>query len=307
MPAVGAATFWMDGRPSVEPLRSRRMPLLLAATAFAAGIVLARSWHEAAVLALTILLLVLLAGAAVSRSAAVGWTAVLALWAAVGCWCAQVQAPVPQQTTLRSYADGLSRTVRGRVTAVRDLSARDTNNAAPGLATAPWQVEPGGWESEAGRAVTSVDLAVDAVEQVSPDVSTMVPVAGGVRVTLFGDEEPLHCGDIVELPVRLRVPEVYRDPGAFSYSDWLLGQGIGATASAKAAKARVISSGAGTPAVPDAGGAALGGDAVAGPAKRARDGEDAGRDSAYAGGRGNARGHAVRRPHGAWSRPARRL
>ena len=246
MPAVGAATFWMSGRPHVETLRARRMPLFLAVLAFALGVVWARHWHTPVSLAASVVLLVVLAYAATLRSWFTGWLGVLALWVAAGCWCAQMQPPIPRQTALIANADGLSRTVRGRVIAVHPLHPAEVNRAAPLQGAASWAIEPGGWEGEPGEPGANVDLAVEAVEQVTPDVSSLQPISGGVRVTVIGGTQPLRCGDLVEVPLRLRVPEVYRDPGAFSYADWLLGQGIGATASAKAAKLQVLGVGAGT-------------------------------------------------------------
>ena len=248
MPVVGAATFWMNDTPAVEPLRMRRIPLLLAALAFTGGVLLARQWHQPSVLLVSVLFLLMLAYVSVPRQAAVGWLAVLALWIGAGCWCAQLQPPVPHQGALMSYADGLSRMVRGRVVAVHALRGTEVNTAAPNanFATAPWLVEPGGWEGEAGQPGATVDLLVDAVEQVTPDVSTMVPVQGGIRVTVLRPMKPFQCGDTLELPLRLKLPEIYRDPGAFSYSDWLLGQGIGASASAEGKKLRVLGSGGST-------------------------------------------------------------
>ena len=247
MPAVGAATFWMNTPPCVEPLRMRRMPLFLAALSFGLGIVLARQWHTPVSMCFSVILLCLLAVLSLRRRSWIGWLGALALWAAVGCWCAQLQAPVSQQIALRSEADGLSRNVRGRVISLRALGPRDANRAVPISASpAPWLIEPGGWEREAGNASTAVDLAVDAVENVTPDLSTMQARTGGVRMTVIGGGAGLHCGDLVEIPLRLTTPEVYRDPGAFSYSDWLLGQGIGTTASAKSMRLRVLGSGNGT-------------------------------------------------------------
>src|SRR5581483_5244350 len=46
--------------------------------------------------------------------------------------------------------------------------------------------------------------------------------------------------DVIEVPLRLRVPDTYRDPGAWSYSDYLLGQGIGDLASAHTQRLRVV-------------------------------------------------------------------
>ncbi len=46
----------------------------------------------------------------------------------------------------------------------------------------------------------------------------------------------LQCGDVVEAPMRIKLPERYRDPGAWQYADYLLAQGIGAYASVRASK-----------------------------------------------------------------------
>ncbi len=103
------------------------------------------------------------------------------------------------------------------------------------------------WQEAEAPAAISVDLQVDAVEEVTPDVSRMVPVEGGVRVTLPSQDvalPELKCGDVVEAPMQLRVPERYRDPGAWQYADYLLAQGIGAHANVRvAAKLRKISEG----------------------------------------------------------------
>ena len=247
MPAFGAATFWMSDPPRVEAMRARRVPLLLASLAFAAGILLARQWHTPGILLASVFALLLLAAFSLRSGASVAWLAVLALWTGVGCWCAQLQPPVPRQTELTGFADGLSRTVRGRVVSLRTLSPRDQNHAAPmSSSPAPWMIEPGGWEGDAGEPSTSVDLAVEAVERVTPDVSTLQPTSGGVRFSVIGGGSALRCGDLVEVPLRLRTPEIYRDPGAFGYAEWLLGQGIGATASTKAARLQVVGAGPGT-------------------------------------------------------------
>ena len=46
----------------------------------------------------------------------------------------------------------------------------------------------------------------------------------------------LRCGDVVEAPMRIKLAERYRDPGAWQYADYLLAQGIGAHASVRASK-----------------------------------------------------------------------
>ncbi len=144
------------------------------------------------------------------------------------------------------YADGLSRQVRGRVVRVRVL---------PALADGTdHDQEPNWWvgkeEAEEAEKVgaLSVDVQVDAMEEVTPDTSQMVPVSGGIRMSVVPDKGAadasalprLQCGDVVEAPVRMKVPERYRDPGAWQYADYLLKQGMGARASVRAAKVTVV-------------------------------------------------------------------
>ncbi len=170
---------------------------------------------------------------------------------AVGCWCAQIQ-PVPStQQALASYADGLSRQVRGRVIRVRELPAQrgdsdhDKENG--------WSPEKEAGEEAAAPGAISVDIQVDSIEEVTSDISRMVPMTGGVRINLQPDKSPdlsqptvirdvpnLHCGDIVEAPMRIKLPERYRDPGAWQYADYLLAQGIGAHASVRASKIALL-------------------------------------------------------------------
>jgi competence protein ComEC len=237
MRAVGATRFWMDGPAAIEPLRFRRMPMLAAALAFAAGDILARRWHGPALLAAATLALFLIAILAMRKAPHLVLLPVLALWISLGCWCAQVQPPVSTQATLTPFADGLSRTLRGRIARVRALAPSTTDEDTP----QPSFSDPAAWEVETSPALQSIDLDVQAVEEVTPDLSTMQPVAGGVRLTILGDALPVACGDIVEVPLRLRSPDVYRDPGAWSYSDQLLGEGIGALATTKSNRLQIVS------------------------------------------------------------------
>ncbi len=241
MLSSGAATFWMDGPAPVEPLRARGLPMLASALAFAAGILCARQWHPPMTLTLSCAVLAALALVGLRWGGPhAAWLPVLGLWAAVGCWSAQVQTPIDRQAAVHALADGLSRTVRGRVVAVRSLQEEKPLQGAPLLGREAWQIEPGGWEAEAGPEIQSVDLALEAVEQVTPDISTMTPTQGGLRITVIGGMVPLRCGDVLEAPVRLKEPEIYRDPGAFSYSDWLLGQGIAASGTTKLGKVKIV-------------------------------------------------------------------
>ncbi|MDE1176581.1 MAG: ComEC/Rec2 family competence protein [Edaphobacter sp.] len=163
--------------------------------------------------------------------------ALVALWVAAGAWSWQLR-PLPlTQHELQQYADGLSRQVRGRIIRVRHLPSR---HGRPDRDTdSTWWEEH---DAEEGDAV-SIDIAVDAVEEVTPDISRMVPITGGVRVTMLTDTMPYadsRCGDGIELPLRLKVPVRFRDPGVWQYADYLLAQGIGVEATAHTSKARSL-------------------------------------------------------------------
>jgi competence protein ComEC len=242
MRAVGAASHWMDNPPAIEPLRLRRMPMLATALCFATGDLLTLRYHGPMLLASATIALLLLSFIALFRAPRIAIVPVLALWIAAGCWCATMQTPIATQKPLTHFADGLSRSVRGRIVRIRRLQALPDEEDSP----QPSFSDPAAWETETGTAQQSVDLEVQAVEDVTPDVSTMQPVSGGIRITLLGDPLPLVCGDIVELPLRLRTPEVHRDPGAWSYSDQLHIEGIGALATVKSEKLSVTAHEAGS-------------------------------------------------------------
>jgi len=229
--------LWPKAAASPEPLQFRRATLLAAASWFALGIVLARNWQPPVVLLAAAFLLLLLTTAALKYSLRLTLISLAALWITLGYWCAEMQPPPQSQQALLQYADGLSRTVRGRVVHIRTLPPREKS--------ADQDNDPAWWiEKDPEAAETSsVDLQVEAVEEVTPDISRMSPTAGGVRATVMahGDALPtLHCGDIIEAPMRLKIPERYHDPGAWQYADYLLAQGIGTHATLRAAKMHVV-------------------------------------------------------------------
>jgi competence protein ComEC len=256
--------LWPNSAVRVPALEFRRAPLLAAVCWFALGEVIARNWQPSAILLAAVSLLFGLTFVGLRRSLRIAIVPLAALWITLGLWCAEIQPVPPTQHALQSYADGLSRQVRGRVVRVRVL--------LPEAKDASHDNEPGWWaekeEDEAAAVVgmLSVDLQVSAVEEVTPDVSRMVPVTGGVRINVVADHaggpqrfasgagttteairssEPgalpaLHCGDIVEAPMRLKVAERYRDAGAWQYADYLLAQGIGAHANVRVSKLKVL-------------------------------------------------------------------
>ncbi|MDE3105069.1 MAG: ComEC/Rec2 family competence protein [Acidobacteriota bacterium] len=225
--------LWPRGK-QVEPLVLRRAPLLAAAALYALGITLSRTWHPLALLVPATLLLALLALLAMRYAQRVALVPIAGLWIAAGIWSAQLQPAPPTQQGLLQYADGLSRTVRGHVVRVRP--------AAPAASTGK-DFDPAALQEREPDERLSVDVAVDQIEVVTPDLAWMTPASGGVQASLRGGSTALpqlHCGDIVQMPMRLRKPERYHDPGAWQYADYLLTQGIAAEASVPASRLQRI-------------------------------------------------------------------
>jgi competence protein ComEC len=233
MPAVGAATSWLYDSPVVEPLRLRRVPLLVALTCFAIGDLIALRWQPTLLLTTATLLLFALSIFSLRKTLRIAILPTYALWIAVGCWCAQIEPPIPQQQALQHLADGLNRDVHGTVIRVRTLPPPPHNSPHPAF-------EPDAWDADTAPDTQSVDIDVQSVEYLTPDVSLMQPTAGGIRFTLSGPQLSLHCGDLINVPLRLRTPDVYRDPGAWSYADYLLSEGIGATGSSRSSRVQII-------------------------------------------------------------------
>ncbi len=222
--------------PPVKSLRLRHAPLLAAAVCFALGIVAAHRWQPSLVMLCAWALRAALTLGGLRGRAWAAVAAAAALWIVTGLWCAEIQPAPPSQQALFPYADGLSRTVRGRVLQVRALPGLDSEKDA--------DADPTLWVEGQPQAsnILSVDLAIEAVEQVTPDVAWMQPVTGGVRMTITGDFPAPVCGDVLQAPVRLKVPERYRDPGAWQYADYLLDQGIGTHANVKASRVEQLAS-----------------------------------------------------------------
>ena len=221
----------------VEPLRFRRAPLLAAALCFALGESIPKLppaiSRPTILLAFATIALTTLTLLALRRTLRIALVPIAALWIAAGLWSAQIQPNPSPQTQLLTYADGLSRTIHARITRIHQLPARSITDTDD---------DPDQWD-EPGTPTLALDLALTSIEQLTPDTSNMVPITGGIRATLLTTNTPqpqLDCGDLIEAPIRLRIPERYRDPGAWQYADYLLDQGLAATANLPAAKLHTL-------------------------------------------------------------------
>jgi competence protein ComEC len=229
-----------------EPLTFRRAPLLAAALCFALGDYLAQSpphFRPAILLLAATTALVALTVLTLRRAERLTLLPLLALWIAAGLWCAEIEPGPPSQAALQQNADGLSRTLRGHILRIRQLPAHSTAPAlTPDADDSEWGSSERDDADTEAPPILSFDLAVDALEDVTPDLSRMLPQTGGVRITVLGNTPAptLRCGDILELPVRLRTPDRFRDPGAWQLADYLAAQGIGAQASVPASRITIV-------------------------------------------------------------------
>jgi competence protein ComEC len=212
-----------------------RVPMMAAATAFAAGIVAEQYifhpiwfWMAAAIL---------LGAAALylhSRMQYLAYATALVAFACVGAFTSQAAASRPSPpATILNYANGELVTIRGTV--MRDGILRTGAFGSPD---------------------ESVDIAV---EKVSTDAGDF-PASGGVRLSVFvptksrgwendSDEEasnessslPIYrYGDRLQVTAKLRIPLNYRNPGSFDYVRYLDGLGLQAIGSAKLETLRVL-------------------------------------------------------------------
>ena len=154
------------------------------------GEVIAQNWHPTVILLITTAILILLSLAALRWAQRVALVPLAALWIVIGCWCAQIQ-PVPQtQQALASYADGLSRQVRGRIIRARELPPQHDDSDHD--QEPAWWPEKEADEEASAIGATSIDIQVDSIEEVTPDISRMVPMTGGVRINLLPDKPADH-------------------------------------------------------------------------------------------------------------------
>ena len=177
--------LWPKAARGCQPLEFRRAPLLAAVCWFALGEVwrakLAAGGGVAccgcAAFALTLV--------GLRRSLRMAMVPLAVVWMAVGFWCAEVQPRSFDAACFEGYADGLSRQVRGRRRA--DSECYRLRPRCGTMTTSGWWAEKEEDEAAAVVGMLSVDLQVSAVEEVTPDVSRMVPMSGGVRINVVAD------------------------------------------------------------------------------------------------------------------------
>ncbi len=243
VPAVSAHPA---GFSRVQRARFRNMPLLYAAAAFAAGIVCAQWWRPASTLVVASVLLIGVGFVASFAAPRVALACVLLAWLALGWTCAELRPrPVPSRALL-PYENGLSRDVVGTVTLVQRLQAASPAHTQALDPLRRDETADDELPGQTGEEVYSLDVALSGIEEVTPDVSRIVPASGGVRITAYavpGHMPPLACGMTVRLTSRLHAPQQFRDPGVWQREQYLAENGIVAVGSTQAAGIHVLAAG----------------------------------------------------------------
>jgi len=221
-----------SGSSALGPVRTGvGAPLFHAAWLFALGIVISHFvWLRPAYLLMAVAPVALLCAIAAVRTQRAAWLPLAFLWCLLGAWCADMQPQPAPSPALAPLSNGLMRAIEGTIISAGPIREEVAQDVDEGSSTAQTQ---------------RLDLDISSVEVVTDEEDTQTAMPGGVRLTVRwpNGEAPasgFHCGDRVRADARLTRPEVYRDPGAWNRRDYLLDQGITATATVKPDRIAVI-------------------------------------------------------------------
>ena len=171
------------------------------------------------------------------RAQRILWLPLAVLWLLLGDWSALMEPHPSPGPELALLSDGMLRTVEGTVVDTGPVRSEPEQNLDEPLMTSPAE---------------RIDIDVSSVEFVNNDVDEQLPVTGGVRLTVRWQAASaqetesalpaLACGDRIRTVARLLPPEAFRDPGAFSRTDYLLDQGITSTGGVTRDRIEVLAS-----------------------------------------------------------------
>ncbi len=219
----------MDSGPAFSGNRSAprtfidagALPLFLAASFFAAGVIVTRTFYlPPSRLLIALAVLVILCGFAAFRAPRIAKAPMALLWILLGAWCAEMEVRPAPESALLAVSDGLLRTVEGTIT-----SAGPVRNQ-----TSPEDVEDSGAEPPTQR----IDLRLSSVEVLDDVSDTQIPIVGSIRLTVRWPKSAPHripCGERVRAIARFLPPDSYHDAGVWNRVDYLLDQHITSTGS----------------------------------------------------------------------------
>ncbi len=207
----------------VEHLAFSAAPTLFAACCFVTGVSISRLLYiPPPVVLLAAIYASAIAVLAVRVAPRIALAPLCLAWALSGFFCAEIHPWPDPQTALLSHASNVALTLEGEV--VRAGPMRIVESTAPFA------------QREVEEKSQLIDLRI---ESITDATGHSVPVSGGLRLSIYApaDEpsQPVRCGDQLRFIAPIHAPERYNDPGVWDSTTYLLGQGIGALASAKAA------------------------------------------------------------------------
>ena len=164
------------------------------------------------------------------RAQRVAWVPLAVLWCLLGAWCAEMQPQPAAAPALAALSDGLVRNVEGTIIDAGPVREELEQNVDEAQSTVQTQ---------------RLDVRIASVEVVSDDEDGQEAVPGGVRLTVRWpngqqDVAGFNCGQRIRADARLREPEIYRDPGAWSRRDYLHDQDITSTATVNVDRVEVL-------------------------------------------------------------------
>jgi len=194
-------------------------PALFGACGFSVGILCAHClWLTPGVLLVALLMLFAVTATALRIAPRLAWLGTGLVYVTLGVLCAEIAPAVNQQKKLALMADNTPRIVEGKVVRVGPVRRV--------MSTTPFSTKT--------REERSQQM----------DVGLGSPGDSAVRVTVYAPIEgaipQIRCGDTVRATMTMHREERFLDPGVWDAGAYLLRQGIGALASAKAEKLAVI-------------------------------------------------------------------
>ncbi len=191
--------------------------MLWAAIAYSLGIVTGTyAWRPASWWVAAIIVFLVSALYFIRRKTSAAAALALAALFMVGAFHIQVRGPIPLDTSLLPFADGQQ--VEMNVHVTREGRLREG---------APDEIRQG------------LDVAT---EEIVTESGTRISIHSGVRLGIYSVDTPrlFRYGERLCVPVKLKLPRNFRNPGAFDYQAYLATNGISALGSAKAADVKQL-------------------------------------------------------------------
>ena len=196
------------------------IPLFHAAWLFSLGIAFTRVfWLRPTIVLLALAPLAALCCVAAIRAQRIVWLPLAVLWCLLGAWCAEMEPHPAAAPVVSALSDGLLRTVEGTIVDAAPMRSEHVEN-----------VEETASENPSQR----IDVRLSNIELVTDAEDRQISGDGSVRLTIRWPQQSQDaalprgflCGERMRAVVRLLPPEEYRDPGAWSRTDYLLEQGV---------------------------------------------------------------------------------